>query len=106
MNVCGHKEWTTRKIDPHSINMNGFRQAVAAQTKEGLDMGAVQDIIESNVKQRKMVQETIINQADRVIKEEKDGRKLQTKNLRRAVWAAQGKTSEEIADLEARLPLD
>lgn len=27
--VCGHKEWTSRKIDPAGINMDGFRQKVA-----------------------------------------------------------------------------
>ena len=27
--VCGHKEWTRRKIDPAGIDMGGFRQAVA-----------------------------------------------------------------------------
>jgi hypothetical protein len=26
--ACGHKEWTTRKPDPHSLGMAGFREAV------------------------------------------------------------------------------
>lgn len=29
--ICGHKEWApSRKPDPHSLNMNGFRSQVAA----------------------------------------------------------------------------
>ena len=28
--VCGHKEWTSRKIDPAGIDMNDFRRRVAA----------------------------------------------------------------------------
>lgn len=31
--VCGHKEWTTRKPDPHSLNMPAFRSSVASQKK-------------------------------------------------------------------------
>lgn len=27
--VCGHKEWTSRKIDPAGIDMNSFREEVA-----------------------------------------------------------------------------
>lgn len=26
--VCGHKEWTTRKPDPHTLNMNDFRSLI------------------------------------------------------------------------------
>lgn len=29
--VCGHKEWSDRKIDPHTIDMADFRTRVAAQ---------------------------------------------------------------------------
>lgn len=32
-NVCGHKEWTSRKVDPHSIDMQSFRQEILAQAK-------------------------------------------------------------------------
>lgn len=47
--VCGHKEWApTRKVDPHSIDMTAFRMEVAAQTKEGLTVADVQQIIDAN----------------------------------------------------------
>lgn len=32
--VCGHKEWTRRKIDPAGIDMNHFRMKVRSATKE------------------------------------------------------------------------
>jgi hypothetical protein len=35
-NVFGHKEWTTRKIDPAGIDMDAFRRAVTARIKKGL----------------------------------------------------------------------
>jgi len=45
-NVCGHKEWApTRKVDPHSINMDDFRRQVAAQTKGGLMADDVKAIL-------------------------------------------------------------
>jgi hypothetical protein len=28
--VCGHKEWTPRKIDPHTLSMTDIRRRVAA----------------------------------------------------------------------------
>jgi N-acetylmuramoyl-L-alanine amidase len=31
--VCGHKEWTDRKVDPHTIDMADFRDQVAAQAR-------------------------------------------------------------------------
>jgi hypothetical protein len=27
--VCGHKEWTSRKVDPHTVDMHAFRAMVA-----------------------------------------------------------------------------
>lgn len=33
--VCGHKEWTPRKIDPAGIDMAGFRAAVAQLMQPG-----------------------------------------------------------------------
>lgn len=30
---CGHKEWTSRKIDPHTLDMNQFRTEVGAILK-------------------------------------------------------------------------
>lgn len=33
--VFGHKEWTSRKTDPHSLNMDEFRKNVAAALKAG-----------------------------------------------------------------------
>lgn len=33
--ICGHKEWTTAKIDPAGIDMNGFRRRVATLLEEG-----------------------------------------------------------------------
>lgn len=41
-NVCGHKEWTTRKIDPHTIDMNAFRTHVRLQEKEGLTVADIE----------------------------------------------------------------
>jgi len=37
---CGHKEWTTRKIDPAGIDMNDFRRSVALLLKQGEPMPA------------------------------------------------------------------
>lgn len=33
---CGHKEWTTRKIDPHGIDMNAFRREIDAARNGGI----------------------------------------------------------------------
>jgi len=33
--VFGHKEWTSRKIDPANINMDDFRKAVSLRLKKG-----------------------------------------------------------------------
>ena len=33
--VCGHKEWTDRKVDPHTVDMDDFRLLVDAQAKSG-----------------------------------------------------------------------
>lgn len=54
--VCGHKEWApTRKTDPHSINMAGFRTRVAGATK-GDDFLSAEDV--------RALQETIVRQSD------------------------------------------
>ena len=37
-NVIGHKEWTTRKSDPHGVNMAQFRAMVAGSNSEVHDM--------------------------------------------------------------------
>lgn len=41
--------------------------------------------------------------ADRIVDAIKDGNLAQTKALRRAIWTAQGKTAEQIDELEAKL---
>lgn len=33
--ICGHKEWTTRKVDPHSIDMGAFRVRVTEALRRG-----------------------------------------------------------------------
>jgi hypothetical protein len=44
--VCGHKEWTPRKIDPYGIEMKDFRKRVAAQLKgEDIDMATGDEIM-------------------------------------------------------------
>lgn len=42
--ICGHKEWTRRKIDPHGIDMNSFRHDVS-NFEGGWLMGAKEDIM-------------------------------------------------------------
>lgn len=36
--VCGHKEWTTRKPDPFSIDMNDFRNHVRRQMNDNANL--------------------------------------------------------------------
>lgn len=92
-NVCGHKEWApTRKIDPHTINMAAFRRQVELQEKEGLMPGEVKEI-----------KAAFSDGVDAIIAAINNGRQAQTKNLRRAIWAAQGKTAEQMDELEAKL---
>ncbi len=59
-NVCGHKEWApTRKIDPHTINLDAFRRQVDLQEKEGLTVGQVQDINAVTVRQGQKTRQLI-----------------------------------------------
>jgi hypothetical protein len=69
-NVCGHKEWApTRKIDPHTINMNAFRSLVALQEKEGLTVGQFETledrIIAQGQKTRALIRDLYRAEAER-----------------------------------------
>lgn len=90
-NVCFHNEWTTRKIDPHTLDPGAFRRQVAL-TEKGLSMADVAEI-------KRELREGF----DRVVETLNEGRIAQTRNLRRAIWTAQGKTADEIDELEAKL---
>lgn len=50
--ICGHKEWTTRKIDPYGIDMNEFRRDVK-EIEGGWLMGAKQDILNAIARDRR-----------------------------------------------------
>lgn len=84
--VCGHKEWTTRKIDPHTIDMDAFRTQVKLQEKDGL---TVADITSLEKKLDRLIEVTI-NQSTRRIKADL--------NRERREAERRGEDTQEIVD--------
>jgi len=78
--VCGHKEWAPgRKSDPHSLNMDTFRNNVRNATKGDDELSA---------EEAKMIKDAIVNQS----------------NQQEATMRAQGeKTRQEMKDQTDRL---
>ncbi len=62
-NVCFHREWTSRKIDPHTLDPGAFRTQVALQEKqEGLTMADITELIEVERAQGRKTRRTIAHQ--------------------------------------------
>lgn len=53
-NVCGHKEWTDRKIDPHTIDMDAFRTQIRLQEKDGLTVADIEALRQTIIKQHQL----------------------------------------------------
>lgn len=48
--VCGHKEWAPgRKVDPHTLNMNTFREQVEEEDMAAIDYDKVRKIIKEEL---------------------------------------------------------
>jgi hypothetical protein len=88
--VCGHKEWApTRKTDPHSIQMAGFRTKVAAATKgdDSLSAEDVRALQETMVKQSNQQEAILRAQGDKTRETIRDELKQQTDRLIAALAA-------------------
>lgn len=91
-NVCFHWEWTSRKIDPHSLSPVAFRRAVADADKGGFLVGADADMVrDAIVNQNELTRTTMVNQTTRQIRadlnREKRSRELAGENTDEIVAA-------------------
>lgn len=93
--VCAHREWTTRKPDPHTINMPNFRKRVGTQTKEQFS------IVDKETK--KYFDEKFANIRDR----ERSLRETQLNHGKRLreIRVAQGASKADLKDLDDDLAL-
>lgn len=89
--VCGHKEWTTRKIDPAGINMDQFRSAVAAMLYNGPTTEGHPFMALTDDEQADLLERTIRNDADlTTVKGELEDVKASLAGIEKALAAITG----------------
>lgn len=103
--VCGHREYTPRKIDPHGVDMRGFRAAVAFVARQGpRGQGEQEEDMITPENLRELLQETEfgLGPANSRILNEPDG-KITLEGLLVALVGHTAAQSKQLAELTDRL---
>jgi hypothetical protein len=74
--------------------------------KKGLSVAEIRDLLDAIRNQGDLTREVIRNQGEATREAISDSNRLQTVEIRRAIWRGVGKTKQEIDELEAAIAAD